>query len=57
MKQRVTITLDKKLLIEVDELADRNSRSRSNVIELILRKKLKEFTSHGDSSRADKTEV
>ena len=56
MKIRVTIAIDEKLLNEVDYLAARQGRSRSNCIEVILRDNLK-ITSHGDSSRTDETEV
>lgn len=57
MKIRATIAIDEKLLYEIDYLATRQGRSRSNCIEVILREKLKEITSHGDSSRTDKTGV
>ena len=56
MKVRITIAIEKRILHELDCEAEKEGRSRSNYIEWLLKDYL-EITSHGDSSRTDKTEV
>ena len=55
MKERVTIAIDKDLLKLLDMRANIESRTRSNMVEQILKSGLKEITSHGVSARTDKT--
>ncbi len=56
MKERVTIAINKTLLSVIDHQAKKESRSRSNMIEMFLYAQIDiEKLSHGDSSRADKT--
>ena len=55
MKERVTIAINKDLLSAVDLQAKKESRSRSNMIEMLIYAQMEyEYTSHGDSSRTDK---
>ncbi len=54
MKDKVTIAIDSALLHKIDCLAEKQGRSRSNFIEVSMRKTCEEITSHGDSSRTDK---
>ncbi len=58
MKERITIAIDSNLLELLDMRSKIEGRTRSNMVERILnRELLKKNNSHGDSSRADKTEV
>lgn len=59
MKDRITIAIKRELLSTIDLQAKKEGRSRSNMIEMLLYAQIKDedLTSHGDSSRTDKTEV
>jgi predicted transcriptional regulator len=66
MKITTSITLDEELINQIDFVADIEDRTRSGMIKVIIkdwisiRPGLKEQlnnTSHGDSSRTDKTGV
>ena len=55
MKDKVTIAVDRALLHKIDCLAEKQGRSRSNFIEVSMRKICEEITSHGVSARTDKS--
>ena len=56
MKKKITIAIETTLLDRLLDMAIIQNRSRSNLIEMLLIEQLK-ITSHGDSSRTDKTEA
>ena len=41
MRQNISVTLDDEILEQVDTMAEEESRSRSNMIEILLKKQLK----------------
>ncbi len=64
MKITTSITLDEDLIKQIDYVADIENRTRSGMITVIIKDFLnarpglkQKINSHGDSSRADKTEV
>lgn len=42
MKQSISITIDDKLIEELDRLAEKERRSRSNMIEILIEKQMEE---------------
>jgi hypothetical protein len=45
-KRQVAIRLSKELLDQIERLANQEQRNRSNMIEYLLRKQLREFEEH-----------
>lgn len=41
MRQNISVTLDDKILDEIDKMSSEENRSRSNMIEILLSKQLK----------------
>ena len=46
MRQNISLTLDDEIVEEIDKMAIEENRSRSNMIEILLKKQLKREKQH-----------